>query len=103
MNWSHVLLTRERNACRHRKIDFGTGARAAPQRESGANPFGALPHAREPPVPVASGFHDLRIDAPAVVAHEHAESARAILDFELDSPGLRMAVRVDDGLTADPV
>ena len=119
--WSLMVFLRVSTVagCRRRTSpDDGHVRRRLPARSStsvpaaarlrtlnaGADALGALAHARKPPVAVACPTAARpRIDAAAVVAHEHPQIARAVLDLDLDALAARVPERVDQRLAADPI
>src|SRR3954467_13617805 len=90
-------LAFERDMGRDSQFHFGTGRGAAADPQASADAPRTLAHARHTPMPFPAGGHPPRVDAAAVVAHEHAQLLRRIFQFDLNMRRARMTEGVEQG------
>src|SRR4051812_5489258 len=83
------------------QLHFGSSLGAAEEFKTGIDEFGALTHPDNPPVTLASGTKNLRVDAFAVVANEDVKISGVVLDLDLDAGGAGVKEGVDDSLAGD--
>ena len=91
----------ERYLARHVQLHFRSSAWTAQNVQLGADLLRSLPHIRKAPVSFAAGLKHLRVNAAPVVAYGNSQPADAVLDFNFNAGGVRVAECVDDRLTGD--
>src|SRR5208282_120472 len=102
-NGDFIRRSLKSNPPRNEQFDFGASARAAHDPQSPAHTLGAFFHSGQAPVAVASRLQHLGIDSAAVVANHNANAAGTIFQFDLDMPGVGVAIRVNDGFAANTI
>ena len=76
--------------------------RLAPEFQSRADLFRALPHPQQAPVPVAAPrLNHFRLDSFSIVANQHSKQAILVPDVSLDLPGLCVPERISQQFTTE--
>src|SRR4029077_4260740 len=96
-----VAMGIRRDVGRYRNLHFRTSSSPAPYTELRADTSGPLVHTQKPPVRIPLPAKHLRLDAAAIVTHNHAQLATLIFNFYFDACRFGMAQRVDQRFPND--
>jgi hypothetical protein len=91
------------NMAGHGKLYFRSNGGAAKHLQPSPDSFRSLAHSREAPVTLAPSEDYVRLNAAAIVAHQHAKLAGRVLQFDLNPFGAGMAECIDNRFPPDPV
>src|SRR5438876_3774952 len=92
-----------RNGAWNTQLHFRARSDFAPHLELPPNLLGALAHAWQSPVSIASRFEELRINALAIIPDTQPKKTFAVCDLRFDFTCLRMAERIAQRLARNAV
>src|SRR3954454_419074 len=85
------------------EIDLGSRRRGTQYIETRGNPFGALVHARQSPMPLPSRPDHVLIHTATIIPDNDANSLPRVFQHSLDATGAGMPVRIHEGFPRYPV
>src|ERR1700723_2205271 len=91
------------SVARNHNLYFRPSPGPAPYLECRPNSLRPLAHSQQSPVRIASRSCHLGVDAAPIVAHNHAQPARAILDLRLNAGRFGMEQCIDQRFSPDQI